>query len=265
MENDIHKIMASNPSTVRGLVRAQNLLKLFALTIKDFRIPTNLELCSNVLKNAELHSTLGYCQGFHEDLTLEDYQQIQDALDEMVNSWEQTYGMSFPRSVEEMMRLAVRAGIPAEIVYEGRWTLADVLPVIEGYLQRLADQCSSQPQASARQPGRGIDVEIKLKRYLKSHSDEFDRLVPLVFAGDHKSFRQFKKLFGPMAVAREIADGDESEALRIKTAIQMTDTYLNQIKPLFSKPPQLPEGWQDERTDTSVEMLWDDFQSTHNL
>ena len=265
MENDIHEIIASNPSTKRGLVRAQNLLKLFALSIRDFQLPSNLGLCSNALKSAELQSTFGFSQEFHGNLILEDSQQIQNELDEMVNSWEQTYGMSFPRSVEEMMRLAVRAGIPAEIVYEGRWTLADMLPVIEGYLQRLADQRTSQSQVSARQLGRGIDVEIKLKRFLQAHSGEFHRLVPLILEGHHKSFRQFKNLFGPMAVARKFAEGDESEAKRIKTALQGTETYLNQIKPLFGKPPRRPEGWQDEGTDASVEMLWDDFQSTHNL
>ena len=265
MENDIHEMIASNPSTVQGLVRAQNLLKLFALATKDFHIPSSLELCSNAMQSAELQSALSHLQKVNENLILEEHQTIQDEFDEMVNSWQQIYGIRFPRSIEEMMRLAVRAGMPADLVYEGRWTLADMLPVIEGYLQRLADQRTSQSQVSARQLGRGIDVEIKLKRFLQAHSGEFHRLVPLILEGHHKSFRQFKNLFGPMAVARKFAEGDESEAKRIKTALQGTETYLNQIKPLFGKPPRRPEGWQDEGTDASVEMLWDDFHSTHNL
>ncbi len=55
-------------------------------------------------------------------------------------TWEAYYGERYPESIEDLQRLAARAGVSADKVLEGNWTAADVLPLIEGYLQRRADQ-----------------------------------------------------------------------------------------------------------------------------
>ena len=50
--------------------------------------------------------------------------------------WEEQYRYPYPRTLEDWYRLAVFAGLDATIVYQGQWTLRDVLPIVEGYLLR---------------------------------------------------------------------------------------------------------------------------------
>lgn len=54
--------------------------------------------------------------------------------------WEETYGFPYPQSLEDWTMLLVRAGATVDWVIKGEWTLRDVAPLIEGYLQRLADE-----------------------------------------------------------------------------------------------------------------------------
>lgn len=54
--------------------------------------------------------------------------------------WEARYGEPYPESREALLRLGARSGISGETLLAGKWTPADILPLIEGYLLRRADQ-----------------------------------------------------------------------------------------------------------------------------
>jgi hypothetical protein len=67
--------------------------------------------------------------------------------------WQSKYGAPYPESIEDYKRLATRAGISGERIAAGEWTFADVFPILEGYLQRLADRKADRRQpAQAAQP-----------------------------------------------------------------------------------------------------------------
>lgn len=55
--------------------------------------------------------------------------------------WEARFPCARPKTQEDWMRLAVRAGISADLVLTEDWAPVEILPVIEGYFQRLQDQC----------------------------------------------------------------------------------------------------------------------------
>lgn len=53
-------------------------------------------------------------------------------------AWEKVYKYPYPASIEDWQRLATLAGLNPNFVLQGQWKPADVLPIIEGYLQRRA-------------------------------------------------------------------------------------------------------------------------------
>ena len=90
--------------------------------------------------------------------------ELRDAVAELAEfdrQWEQTYGEPFPRDIDDWKRLAVRAGLPADYVRQGKWTGADVIAIIEGWLLRkkdIADSATSLtfrtlPPNDSRRPG----------------------------------------------------------------------------------------------------------------
>lgn len=103
---------------------------------------------------------------------------------------------------------------------------------------------------TAKQPGRGIDVERRLKRYIAERTGEYKRLIRLVLSGDGKAVGELKKIFGPTAIARHLAPGDREEQKRVKTAVQGTRAYETDLKPLFEKPPRAPEKWEEMSSKT---------------
>jgi len=61
------------------------------------------------------------------------------------SEWEATYGEAYPRSVDDWIRQATRAGVDPNAV-DGA-ALADLAPKIEGHLLRLRDQAQTKPNA----------------------------------------------------------------------------------------------------------------------
>ena len=55
-------------------------------------------------------------------------------------SWRADYGMDLPEETADFIRAGVRAGLDANYLVGKQWTPCDILPVIEGYLQKLQDQ-----------------------------------------------------------------------------------------------------------------------------
>jgi len=63
---------------------------------------------------------------------------------EAIARWEKTYGESFPTETWDWQRWLARIDAPgrflsADMITEGDWTDAELLPFIEGYLLRLKD------------------------------------------------------------------------------------------------------------------------------
>ena len=58
---------------------------------------------------------------------------------EAIALWEKTYGASFPTESWDWVRLAVRAGIPADKLWDEGRAASELLPFIEGYLLRQKD------------------------------------------------------------------------------------------------------------------------------
>jgi hypothetical protein len=53
--------------------------------------------------------------------------------------WEQTFGEPYPKTPEDVRRLAERAGMDFNDARRGDWTYAEIFPLVEGYLLRLLD------------------------------------------------------------------------------------------------------------------------------
>src|SRR5262245_33405134 len=51
--------------------------------------------------------------------------------------WEAAFGAAYPKEIEDWYRWAARVGFSGERIAEGNWTLGDLFPIIDGYLQRL--------------------------------------------------------------------------------------------------------------------------------
>ena len=56
--------------------------------------------------------------------------------------WEKEFGIACPKSIEDWKRLAARAGIDPNFVLGGNYTLREIAPVIEGYLQGQKDNAA---------------------------------------------------------------------------------------------------------------------------
>ena len=56
------------------------------------------------------------------------------------HEWEERYGIAYPSDRQAWIRVATRAGVPAEFLLGGGWTPEDLLPIIEGYLERELDR-----------------------------------------------------------------------------------------------------------------------------
>ena len=64
--------------------------------------------------------------------------------------WEVEAGQPIPSTIEGWERLAVRAGIPPEKIWDGKWTIAKISPYIVGYLDRIRD--ANRPEAAVEAP-----------------------------------------------------------------------------------------------------------------
>lgn len=121
----------------------------------------------------------------------------------------------------------------------------------------------AEPAKTSRKDGRHVETEKRLLRYLRDRKERFCELVERVLEGDSRAMRQFQELFGPTAIARHLANEggvtNDDEVNRIRAAIQVTDTYLSEIKPVLSG--QAPAGWRDEDEETRAESLLDQIRN----
>ena len=65
---------------------------------------------------------------------------LRATFDEIRCKWEEQSGFAMPATIEEMTRLAVRAGCPPEKLWDGDWTWAEAWPFVLGYLDRQRDK-----------------------------------------------------------------------------------------------------------------------------
>jgi hypothetical protein len=85
---------------------------------------------------------------------------IREAEAEADRQWAAQFSCPRPRTVEDWQRLAARAGFPAKFVMEGEWTPADVLPIVEGYFQRVEDQRLSNAADAAGRSAAAVSQAV---------------------------------------------------------------------------------------------------------
>ncbi|GIW81481.1 MAG: hypothetical protein KatS3mg105_4406 [Gemmatales bacterium] len=66
--------------------------------------------------------------------------------------WERTYGTKFPHDMDDVIELAVCAGLDPNRIFDGKWKYADVFPIIQGYLRRQQQQAQLQAEQESRKP-----------------------------------------------------------------------------------------------------------------
>lgn len=71
--------------------------------------------------------------------------------------WQRTYGEPYPLDIEDLKRWTARADIPgkylpAEKIASGKWTAADIMPFIEGYLLKLREAALRSQLPGQREP-----------------------------------------------------------------------------------------------------------------
>ena len=74
-----------------------------------------------------------------------DFDAALDRIRELVGGdplreWERRFGEPPPRSIDDLVRWAIRVGWDGEYVRNGDWNPIELMPFIEGHLQRLRDQ-----------------------------------------------------------------------------------------------------------------------------
>lgn len=67
-----------------------------------------------------------------------------DELAEFYRQWEVEFEERYPHDIDAWTRLAARAGVSGEFLLKESWKGGDVMPIIEGYLQRLLDKREMQ-------------------------------------------------------------------------------------------------------------------------
>ena len=116
-----------------------------------------------------------------------------------------------------------------------------------------ADACVFvKPKCSRLPHGRGSGSQFRdmLAQYVADRRALYDELVAVALAQMPSAQRRFRSVFGPAAIARHWlreqhgARRDANELNRLKRAIQAQPQYRREIRPLLSRPPQQPPGWQ---------------------
>lgn len=89
------------------------------------------------------------------------FEKIEAESKEAKSKWRQTFGESYPESVDDWMRLAARAGVSGETLLNGEWTPALVEPIVEGYLKAILDK-SGTPTPVVSMEESNIQANPKL-------------------------------------------------------------------------------------------------------
>lgn len=87
--------------------------------------------------------------------------------------WEAEAGGAMPTTIEEWQRLAVRAGIPAEVLWGTDWSPAKIAPIILGYLDRIRD--ANRPEAA---PAAKLDLSAGPDKATVRFGENYLRLTP---------------------------------------------------------------------------------------
>ena len=98
---------------------------------------------------------------------------------------------------------------------------------------------TKKPKQRGRWPETRTQPEVA--RYLSERKAKYDKLVPLCLQGDKKAHKEFKKFFGPTAIARKLGDDCYAEA------VSNTETYQKLLRPILNSLP--PEGWEPAQQD----------------
>lgn len=98
---------------------------------------------------------------------------------------------------------------------------------------------ANKPKKRGRWPETRTQPEVA--RYLSERKPKYDAIVPLCLQGDKKAHKEFKKFFGPTAIALAIGDGCKTQN------VSKTETYRKQIQPVLHSRP--PEGWEPVQQD----------------
>ena len=95
--------------------------------------------------------------------------------------WERTFGVPCPKNIDDLQRLAVRAGIDPNVVLKGEWREADVMPLIEGAMQRLADEAKgSEMQAKTGDKAKRTRIPVKTEMAIlcrRQHPEWTDKKI----------------------------------------------------------------------------------------
>jgi len=70
-------------------------------------------------------------------------------------SWEEAFGEPRPETVEDWRRWAARLGLDPNWIVAGDWTPGQVMPLIEGYLQRRKDERRKNQRKVRRDSAKG--------------------------------------------------------------------------------------------------------------
>lgn len=113
-----------NPEVQEALARVQTTLRAFA---------AGIALIDRIIPKREAEEELRKI-----------WAEFRGADEVYRRDWQQTFGEPFPVTIEDWERWAIRADVssrylPAEKIASGNWTAADIMPYVEGYLQRIKD------------------------------------------------------------------------------------------------------------------------------
>ncbi|OHB54198.1 MAG: hypothetical protein A2Y12_17135 [Planctomycetes bacterium GWF2_42_9] len=167
-----NRLMAKSSPPIRGLIEK---------VITEFNIQLSLikaDITSqNKSKKAEFDNLI---------------EAVKKATIKADDEWSKLFDCPRPKTSEDWQRLAVRAGISADFALKGQWTPDDVLPIIEGYLQRLKDQ---QPKLNIEQvktrsrsklkeaPKRSwnlAELDKAIQEYKRDHAAEIQKILSVL-------------------------------------------------------------------------------------
>lgn len=134
--------LLSDPETRAGFERAKAKLLPFSLSV--------------ALVNSEEH------QAELDRISAE----FRSEILRMEDEWEAEFGEPYPKEIEDWYRWAARVGWSGERIAEGNWTLAELFPIIEGYLLQIRDK-------ARKRAGRPSDpIVAKRRERVKKYSDK---------------------------------------------------------------------------------------------
>jgi len=158
----------------------------------------------------------------------------------------------FAEAIDKAMRdeLWGKQRVRAEVQWLAK-DLAEHVSIIAASLESGAMGAQAKPAAPALPDSAGAGPKAKkgrgkwpkertqpeVAKYLSEHMEDYNGLVPLCLDPNKpECVKEFKDRFGPTKIAKEIGDGC------YKQAVELTETYIDQIQPVIQGKP--PKGWK---------------------